>query len=200
MFRGRKLPVADVQGLRPTGDRVRETLFNWLQGDIAGAQCLDLFAGSGALGFEALSRHAKSVSFVEPDVKAHRMLAESCRLLEVPVVEMAALNNRQSAIDSQSATCVIPGTAQSALDHWLAFAEPPQFDLVFIDPPFQMNCQWSMLELLVPALVAHDARIYIESPVGQLAPGHLPSGCELLREKRFGDVMARLLRFSRSEG
>ena len=81
-WRSRKLPIADVPGLRPSTDRVRETLFNWLQADIAGARCLDLFAGSGALGFEAASRGAREVVLVESDIRAQHNLASNIALLK----------------------------------------------------------------------------------------------------------------------
>lgn len=81
-WRGRKLPVAEVDGLRPTGDRVRETLFNWLQLDIRDARCLDLFAGTGALGLEALSRGASEVVFTELDTKAQQQLQANLTTLQ----------------------------------------------------------------------------------------------------------------------
>ncbi|MFK7862212.1 MAG: 16S rRNA (guanine(966)-N(2))-methyltransferase RsmD [Granulosicoccus sp.] len=194
-WRGRKLSVPDVAGLRPTGERVRETVFNWLQAHVAGSHCLDLFAGSGALGFEALSRSAQSVTFVEPDTVAMRNLNQSCQLLDITLID-----NNEPAVDfrevTAAKTCLYTGTAQQALKHWSHVDEIPKFDLVFIDPPFKMGCQWDMLAQLVPALLADAALVYIESPFTQLPPEELPDGCEIVREKRFGDVTARLVRFT----
>lgn len=82
-WRSRKLPVAEVEGLRPSGNRIRETLFNWLAGDIASRRCLDLFAGTGALGIEALSRGASSCCFIEQDMKASAQLQSNLKLLDV---------------------------------------------------------------------------------------------------------------------
>lgn len=195
-WRGRKLDVADVEGLRPTGDRVRETLFNWLQFDIAGKDCLDLFAGTGALGFEALSRHAASVTFVEPASSAQRALAAACELLNVDVVRPA---QHQGVPSNFSGACLHANTAEQLLALWQAEKNSPVFDVVFIDPPFEMACQWSVLASLVPKQLAQTAHIYIESPFDSdcAVPVSMPSGCELIREKRFGDVVARLLLFTR---
>lgn len=199
-WRGRKLEVADVEGLRPTGDRVRETLFNWLQADIAGAHCLDLFAGSGALGFEALSRYAASVTFVEPDRSAQIALESACRLLNVER-SAQAISDMASTAD-QAKVHIHAGTAEHALAQWRSQSMPPAFNLIFIDPPFDMACQWSVLEILVPDFVADNALIYVEAPYvsgeNQAEQGLWPAGCSLVREKRFGDVQARLLRYHSS--
>src|SRR5450432_2048001 len=113
-WRGRRINFPDIPGLRPTPDRVRETLFNWLQQAVAGARCLDLFAGSGALGLEALSRGAKALAFVEQAVPAARALREQLMRLgatsRAQVFEMGAARFLRSA------------------------GEP--FDIVFLDPPF----------------------------------------------------------------
>jgi len=174
---------------------VRETLFNWLQADVAGAHCLDLFAGSGALGFEALSRYAQTVTFVEPDARARDNLGHSCRLLDISVVEKTVFLPESGKPTSPTA-CLYAGTARSAIGSWCQPEANVQFDLVFIDPPFDMACQWEMLACLVPLLVADGAWIYIECPRNQPMPEQLPAGCDVVREKRFGDVVARLLRYS----
>lgn len=168
-WRGRKLRFADGEGLRPTTDRVRETLFNWLQPIIHGARCLDLFAGSGALGLEALSRGALEVQFIERNPRAVTMLQENLALLNA--------DNGQ----------VMQGDA-------LAFLRGPArpFDIVFLDPPFRQD-------LLIPALtllaqgnwLAPNARIYIELEAEEGEP-HLPSGWELLRSKTAGQVAYHL--------
>lgn len=190
-FRGRKLAVPDINGLRPTSDRVRETLFNWLQGDIAGAHCLDLFAGSGALGFEALSRYAQNVTFVEPDVVAYRNLIASGQMLDV------TRDDEPAATGTEQGACFYNGSAQEAVEKWLASGSAPVYDIVFIDPPFQLACQWSILDKLETSLLADGALIYIEAPTHQVCPDPLPQSIELLREKRFGEVSARLLQYAK---
>lgn len=172
-WRGRKLAVADVAGLRPTGDRVRETLFNWLQSDIAGRHCLDLFAGSGALGFEALSRHAASVTFIEPDTTAFQTLQENAAVLGLKGDDPAIL---------------VCSTAQRFLA-----ATHRVFDIVFIDPPFETELQWVCLEAMTPETLSANAIIYVESPSAQSVPERLPNDLIVTREKLFGDVCARLL-------
>jgi 16S rRNA (guanine966-N2)-methyltransferase len=172
-WRGRKLAVADIAGLRPTGDRVRETLFNWLQADIAGSHCLDLFAGSGALGFEALSRFAASCTFVEPDLQAFRTLQHSVEGLGLGGDERARLT-------------------QSTAGQFLA-GNQQAFDIVFVDPPFGECLQWETIVALVPEHVASSALVYVESPTDQIAPDEWPEGVCVHREKQFGDVHARLL-------
>jgi len=171
-FRGRRLAVADVAGLRPTGERVRETLFNWLQPHLPGARCLDLFAGSGALGIEALSRGAAHVTFVEPEARARTVLD-------------AAL----ATLDAGPRGRTVRGTA----DAFLASSDTP-FDLVFVDPPFDLACQADVLAALAAAHLAPDARVYVEAPTRQPWPETLPDGLELSRERAFGEVTARLIR------
>jgi 16S rRNA (guanine966-N2)-methyltransferase len=131
-----KLPVADAPGLRPTPDRVRETLFNWLGQDLDGWRCLDAFAGSGALGFEAASRGAAEVMLIERDSKLVRGLR--------------AVQERLKATE----TVRIEATDALA---WMARSAPDRFDLVFIDPPFDAN-------LFVPALKA-AVRVVVPSGV-----------------------------------
>jgi 16S rRNA (guanine966-N2)-methyltransferase len=168
-WRGRKLRFADGEGLRPTTDRVRETLFNWLQPLIHGARCLDLFAGSGALGLEALSRGAGEVIFVETNPRAIGALRENLALLE-------AENGR-----------VQPGDA-------LLFLRGPArpFDVVFLDPPFHRDLLTPALKLLDEGgWLAAGAHIYIELEAEGGEPG-LPAGWELLRSKRAGQVAYHL--------
>lgn len=172
-WRGRKLAVADVAGLRPTGDRVRETLFNWLQADIAGSHCLDLFAGSGALGFEALSRFAASSTFIEPDSHAFSTLQASAEGLEL------ADDGRVRLLQS-TASQFLAGNRQL-------------FDIVFVDPPFGETLQWSTIASLMPDHLAPNAMIYVESPSEQIVPNRWPEGLCVHKEKQFGDVHARLL-------
>lgn len=172
-WRGRKLAVPVVSGLRPTGDRVRETLFNWLQPDIADSHCLDLFAGTGAIGFEALSRYAASVTFVEPNGLAVSHLESSLRLL-----------------DDSAGTC-----RQTTAEQFLSANNQP-FDIVFVDPPFEFEVQIPILQLLNEGHLSSSALVYMEAPSRQAFSQDWPTGYELYREKRFGDVSARLFKIS----
>lgn len=166
--RGRKLPILDRPGLRPTADRIRETLFNWLQLDIAGATTLDLFAGTGALGLEALSRDAKTVTFVEADGQVARSIRESLSVLK------------------ESNGKVVNSTAQGFLS---GVAQP--FDLVFIDPPFAENLWNSSLALLSqPGWLMPGALVYVECP--KQAVIETPADWQLLKDKTGGQVRFRL--------
>ncbi|MBS3744898.1 MAG: 16S rRNA (guanine(966)-N(2))-methyltransferase RsmD [Wenzhouxiangellaceae bacterium] len=148
-WRGRKLRVPDLPGLRPSGDRSREVLFNWLQGAVQGARCLDLFAGTGALGLEAASRGASCVVFVEQD----RRLCERLRMLGEQWPEGEALK-----------------VVQSEAAGWLERAEGP-FDIAFVDPPFSSGLYAAALQGLArPGLLAPGAMVYIESDARSPAP------------------------------
>ena len=164
-WRGSKLDVPDVAGLRPSSDRVRETLFNWLQGHIAGARCLDLFAGSGALGFEAASRGALRVTMIERDAVALAALRASAARLGAGQVEILAAD---------------------ALA-WLARTPDRAFDVVFVDPPFAAGLHRDALDALAPWLAA-DAQVYVET-AGDAAPpalaGFVPRREGATREVRF---------------
>jgi 16S rRNA (guanine966-N2)-methyltransferase len=174
-WRGRKLKFPAVDGLRPTSDRMRETLFNWLTPVLSGARCLDLFAGSGALGFEAASRGAAHVVMVERDPRVLRALGENRRALAADQVE------------------VIEGEAQGRLAGY-----PGRFDVVFLDPPFsEPNLLARAVELLVAGKhLKDDARVYVELPAGH-ALAAVPAGWELYREKRAGAVHYLLYRVHR---
>lgn len=170
-WRSRRLPIADVAGLRPTPDRVRETLFNWLQAVIGGARCLDLFAGSGALGFEALSREAAKVVFVEKDTCAFKQLQANVSRL---------------------------GTSHAELIHADAFSylerEVVSFDLVFLDPPFRLAFPEKALDkLLERQLIANETLIYLEHELGyQLDFARW--GLMVHRQTKAGQVMSFLLK------
>lgn len=170
-WRGRKLPVPDSAGLRPTTDRVRETLFNWLAPDLQQARCLDCFAGSGALGLEALSRYAGSVTLLE---------------LEKPVAQQLTQNLQTlKAANAQ----VIQTNALS----WLAQQGEP-YEIVFIDPPFRKGLLEQTLQLLENnGWLADGALIYVESEVENGAPP-VPVNWLLHREKIAGQVAYRLYR------
>jgi 16S rRNA (guanine966-N2)-methyltransferase len=167
-WRGRKLGFPDVEGLRPTTDRVRETLFNWLQPLIQGARCLDLFAGSGALGLEALSRGAASVSFVDSDRQAVQSLRDNLSLLK---------EQRGSVLQSDALTLLHNGAPEKP------------FDLVFLDPPFRKALLQPCLALLCQeGWLSADARIYLEQET-ELGEPALPPGWEMVRCKKAGQVI-----------
>jgi len=169
-WKGRKLRFPDVRGLRPTLGRVRETLFNWLNQRIAGSHCLDLFAGSGALGFEALSRGAASVTLVEPDVRAARALRENAaRLSAGPACR----------IDCTTATRFL----RDAEGTW---------DVIFLDPPFEADLLGASLERIrTTGCLAADGVIYFEMP--RRLPAAFP-GFTLSKEGTAGDTRFGLLR------
>ncbi len=170
-WRGRKLRFAAIEGVRPTGDRIRETLFNWLMFDIADTRCLDLFAGSGALGFEAASRGAREVVLVERNTKVAEQLLENSKLL-----------NYNFEIEKTDA------------EHFLA-SKPPPFDIVFLDPPFGENCVEQLLDLLEKNnCLAEDALVYVEISVANSLPV-LNTHWSLLKEKETGQVRYALLKF-----
>ncbi|WP_070962945.1 16S rRNA (guanine(966)-N(2))-methyltransferase RsmD [Vibrio sonorensis] len=169
LWRGRKLPVHHAEGLRPTTDRVKETLFNWLAQDIPHARCLDLFAGSGGLGFEAASRQAKIVTMLELNADAHKQLQQNIKALNTSQIE--ALN--QNTLDFLS-------------------REGTPYDIVFIDPPFRKGLLEEVIQLLEKnQWLAKDAMIYIETEKELVLP-EMPSQWHLHREKTAGQVAYRL--------
>jgi 16S rRNA (guanine966-N2)-methyltransferase len=165
--RGRRLAVPDLPGLRPTPDRVRETLFNWLGQWLEGLSCLDLFAGSGALGFEAASRGARRVVMVEQNAQAMKLLEDTKSLLGAAEVEVV----RADAHDF---------LARSA----------EKFDVVFLDPPFGQNALPAVFERL-PRVLAPQARVYLEGPRAT----EPPPGFASLRQARAGQVHYQLLQW-----
>ncbi len=169
-YRRRLLPVLDSPGLRPTPDRVRETLFNWLALDTPGARVLDLFAGSGALGLEALSRGAASAVFVERDLRVAQALGANLELLG------AALRGRVQVGDA------------------LAFlASPPPaslFTLAFLDPPFRQGLAEPCCLALEQGWLAEEAYVYLETE-SELAVA-VPATWQLHRDVRAGDSTGRL--------
>jgi 16S rRNA (guanine966-N2)-methyltransferase len=171
-WRGRKLVFAPAAGLRPTPDRVRETLFNWLGLSVHGARCLDLFAGSGALGLEAASRGAATVVLVEADPLVVRTLQE----------QVVVLDARQVRIEQATCERYLQGPA-----------EP--FDLVFLDPPYRQGVLTGCMELLEQrGWLAPAAWIYLEAERG-LEPA-LPANWEPYRSKTTGQVGYHLVRRS----
>lgn len=171
MWRSRVLDVADVPGLRPTPERIRETLFNWLTPEIARSRCLDLFAGTGALGLEALSRGAKSVVFVEKSARAANALQHSI-----------------DTLGADNATLV----RGDAVEFVRTFDAEP-FDVVFLDPPFANDSIPEMCRLLAKsAVLAGQARVYTEQDRRQPEPD-FPPGWSVARTKTAGNVRYALL-------
>ena len=170
-FRGRKLPVKDVQGLRPTTDRIKETVFNWLMQDTRGAAVLDCFAGSGGLGFEALSRFADHAVFFELDKGAASQLKENISTLK--------LDN----------AVVKRGNSLSLLEQ---NTQNEQFDLIFVDPPFRQNlAEKSCFLLEKNSWLSAQALIYVEVE-SELSDLDTPDNWMLLKEKAAGQVICRL--------
>lgn len=164
-WRGRKLKVPDVPNLRPTPDRVRETLFNWLVPYIHGAYCLDPFAGSGALGFEALSRGAAKVVMTDHSPVVIKLLQEEARMLNAEGAEIY----------------------RAAAPGQLKKPEKP-FTIVFLDPPFQENLLLPTCFYLVEqGFLAPQAFIYLEARQ-TIQETDLPAGWVLLKSKRAGEV------------
>ncbi len=170
-WRRARLPVVDKAGLRPTPDRVRETLFNWLGQDLTGWRCIDAFAGTGSLGFEAASRGAKEVRLIERDTAL-----------------VAQLKRAQATLQA-SATQVIRGDALAALTHLDAAC----FDAIFLDPPFDSILYEAVLQAAARALAAHGY-IYLEAPIQWSDATLEPIGLQLHRYLKAGAVHAHLLR------
>lgn len=169
-WRGRKLPFVGAEGLRPTGDRIRETLFNWLMPDLPGARCLDVFSGSGALGLEALSRGAESATLLELNAQAATQIGQNLRLLQ---------SDRGRVVQTDSLSWLQQQNTGSP------------YDVVFLDPPFQQDLWQASIEALeINGWLAQDAAIYIETP--RNAPLSTPTHWHLHREKHAGGVSFRL--------
>ncbi len=168
-WRGRKLTFPSIEGLRPTPNRVRETLFNWLAADVPAARCLDLFAGSGALGLEALSRGASHVDFVDRSVESVQQLINNLRLLE-------AVNSRVKQDDALNWLQQSPTAAV--------------YDIVFLDAPFRQGLISNCLDMLAPCLSA-NGKIYLEMGREEILPA-IPNDWRLHREKFAGQICYRL--------
>jgi 16S rRNA (guanine966-N2)-methyltransferase len=174
LWKRSKLPVADRPGLRPTPGRVRETLFNWLGHDLGGWRCLDAFAGSGALGFEAASRGADEVVLIERDRTLAASLVQSRERLKAETLRVE--------------------TADALA--WMARCAPQRFELVFIDPPFDAQVFDRALALAVPLLVPQGF-VYLEADRAYPADEVAPLGLRLHRQSQAGAVHFHL--FQRDE-
>lgn len=167
-YRRRLLPVLDSPGLRPTPDRVRETLFNWLATANPGARVLDLFAGTGALGLEALSRRAREACFVERDPRVARALADNLATLGA---------EDRGRVIAEDALTFLAG-------------EPSPFSLVFLDPPFRQEWAAASCKALEAGWLADGAFVYLETEAG-LEP-EVPANWIMHREMKAGDSQGRL--------
>ena len=171
-WRSRMLSFPDSEGLRPTSDRIRETLFNWLQLDIAGASCLDLFCGSGALAFEALSRGASRVVAIEKDANVAEQLKKNAALLECKNLELYC---------------------EDALNWIVRHKQKGQFDIIFLDPPFSDQLLQKTCNLIIEnELLKNNGLIYIESDQ-TLENLSLHGSLEFLKQKKAGQVFYALL-------
>ncbi len=169
-WRRRLIHFPGVADLRPTPDRMRETLFNWLGQDLTGETCLDLFAGSGALGFEAASRGARQVVMVERDVRIFRALQSTHTMLGATQVELVRAD----------ASAFLRSDAR-------------RYDVVFLDPPYRLDLLPFLLPLL-PGLLNRGSRVYLESD----GLPDLPQGCEVMRRSRAGRVHGLLIKWADS--
>ncbi|WP_067222292.1 16S rRNA (guanine(966)-N(2))-methyltransferase RsmD [Marinomonas gallaica] len=163
-WRSRQLPILDLDGLRPTTDRVRETVFNWLNFDIPGASCLDLFAGSGALGLEALSRGAKECTFVELNRAVAQQITHNLTTLKA------------------SNGSVINRDAMAYLN-----TPPTAFDVIFLDPPFRKGLLEKIIPMISEGWLKPNGYIYIEKE-SENALSCLPNNWQLEKEKRAGQL------------
>ena len=165
-WRSRRIRFTPREGLRPTPDRVRETLFNWLGQDLTGLSCLDLFAGSGALGFEAASRGAARVVMVESDRAAHAALEHNRHGLEASRVELV----RGDALE-------------------FVRRDKREYGVIFLDPPFAGD-QWEKILPLLPPRMAPGGRVYYESA----ADAKWPAGWDVQKRGRAGQVVFQLVK------
>ena len=170
-WRSRLLDIADVEGLRPTSERIRETLFNWLASGIHGKRCLDLFAGTGALGLEALSRGAGEVVFVEKAPRAARTLARNIETL-----------------DAKGATVL-----QQDAEDFLDTGETAPFEIIFLDPPFAEDMLSDLCRLIEErGLLVDDGLVYLEQDRAR-EMAVLPDNWRVLKNKTAGNVRYMLV-------
>ena len=173
-WRSRQLPIPDIEGLRPTPDRVRETLFNWINHQIPGAVCGDLFCGSGALGLEALSRGAKHLTFVDNSrVVSQQMTAN-----------LSTLGATNANVIAQNAAV------------FLDTVTPHAMDIVFLDPPFRKGWLGQIIPLLEKGWLADRALVYIEMEKEAPLP-EIPMHWSLIKEKNAGQLVYRLVEVSK---
>lgn len=170
----RLLTFVDAQGLRPTPDRLKETLFNWLTGYLTDAKILDACAGSGALGFEAVSRGAKTATLIEPNLAQAQMLKQNAKLLR--------LSDKLTIVSTDAISAL--NTMHDA------------FDIIFIDPPYALNLWQPILKnLLDNALIHTDSKIYLEAdkPLHSILDDDTSAKFTLIKSTKVGQAMAYLL-------
>ena len=169
-WRSRIIKFPDAIGLRPTPERVRQTVFNWLGQDLSGLSCLDLFAGTGVMGFEALSRGALTATLVEKSTPAYKALIENKQLLKA----------EQASLRHQDALQFLSQNSQ-------------KFNLIFLDPPYHM--QW--LDKVLPQLLAHlleDGLVYAESEFSLDPNSEMMQGWQIIKQSKAGNVFYHLLK------
>ena len=169
-WRSRIIKFQDAIGLRPTPERVRQTVFNWLGQDLSGLSCLDLFAGTGVMGFEALSRGALTATLVEKSTPAYKALIENKQLLKA----------EQASLRHQDALQFLSQNSQ-------------KFNLIFLDPPYHM--QW--LDKVLPQLLAHlleDGLVYAESEFSLDPNSEMMQGWQIIKQSKAGNVFYHLLK------
>jgi len=169
-WRSRLIKFPDAIGLRPTPERVRQTVFNWLGQDLSGLSCLDLFAGTGVMGFEALSRGALTATLVEKSTPAYKALIENKQLLKA----------EQASLRHQDALQFLSQNSQ-------------KFNLIFLDPPYHM--QW--LDKVLPQLLAHlleDGLVYAESEFALDLSSEMMQGWQIVKQSKAGNVFYHLLK------
>lgn len=169
-WRSRLIKFPDAVGLRPTPERVRQTVFNWLGQDLSGLSCLDLFAGTGVMGFEALSRGALTATLVEKSTPAYKALIENKQLLKA----------EQATVRYQDALQFLDQNSQ-------------KFNLIFLDPPYHM--QW--LDKVLPEIQAHlleDGLVYAESEFALDLSSEMMQGWQIIKQSKAGNVFYHLLK------
>lgn len=178
LYRSRKLAFPTLPGLRPTGDRIRETLFNWLAPYIVGSRCLDLFAGSGALGIEALSRGALQVTFIDASTEACEALRNNLNLLDPDLL----VSGKARIICTSSLLWLERGRKEA----------DARFNIIFLDPPFDENLHISCCNLLDSGdVLAAGSQIYIEASRAN-HPGSIPVNWLLEKTRTAGNVCYQL--------
>ncbi len=182
-WRSRKLPVISANGLRPTTDKMRETLFNWLAPYLHGATVLDTFAGTGALGLESLSRGAKHATFIELNPQAAKQIKTN----------IATLKCQQASVHNQSALAYLESNAMPS--------NSAPFDIVFIDPPFNDDLWPRTLQLLSQGWLSPQAILYIETPADYTLtlphnPTHNTQQWRILKDKKTGQVRSVLVQIA----
>ncbi|MEM7304268.1 MAG: 16S rRNA (guanine(966)-N(2))-methyltransferase RsmD [Pseudomonadota bacterium] len=172
-WRGTKLPVLLREGVRPTSNRVRETLFSWLQFSIEGSHCLDMFTGSGALGFEAVSRGASSATLLDNDLEIISLLNEQIRRLGTTNIITHCTDSLRYIEQSDN-----------------------KFDFIFIDPPFsKYNLENILDKISLSQTLKGNTAIYVETSIGGL-PTQLPFNWQWQRQSKAGDVEYGLIKTS----